>query len=158
MKILVFSDSHSELRYLRAAILAEKPQQVLHLGDHAADAELLSREFPLLPFAVVRGNCDWSAKQPLTRLLTLDGTRYLLCHGHTYHVKDSLLSACYAAREQRADVLLFGHTHIPYFEQTDGLILLNPGCCYGRYPSYAQIISAPGQPPKITLKSPEVKL
>lgn len=156
MKILVFSDSHSELRFMRAAIKREQPGQVFHLGDYAQDAEQLSREFPLLPFAIVRGNCDWSSKQPLTRLVALDGVRFLLCHGHSYRVKDSLLSASYAAREQQADILLFGHTHIPFLERTDRLTLLNPGCCYGRRPSYAQLITAPEQPPKLTIITMEV--
>ena len=156
MKILVFSDSHSELRFMRKAVLAEKPDQVFHLGDHALDAELLSREFPQLPVACVRGKCDWSSKHPLTRLIPIQGVRFFLCHGHSYHVKESLLSAVYAAKEQRADFLLFGHTHVSFLEQTpDGLTIMNPGCCYGRRPSYGVILVQPGKQPELTIKTLE---
>ena len=141
MKILVFSDSHGELRFMKKAILDEKPDQVFHLGDHAQDAERLSRAYPLLPVASVRGNCDWSSAQPLIKLLTIQNRRFFLCHGHSYHVKESLLSAIYAAREQYADVLLFGHTHVPFCEETpDKIRILNPGCCYGVRPSYGRIV------------------
>ena len=29
--------------------------------------------------------------------------------------------------QNHADVVMFGHTHVPYLEKTDDLILLNPG-------------------------------
>lgn len=156
MKILVFSDSHGELRYMTEAVTKEQPDQVFHLGDHALDAEFLSRSFPLLPIVWVRGNCDWSIKSPLTRLIPINGLCFFLCHGHSYHVKESLLSAVYAAREQQADVLLFGHTHVSFLERTpDGLTLFNPGCCYGRRPSYGVILVRPGNQPEITIKTLE---
>ncbi len=31
--------------------------------------------------------------------------------------------------QNHADVVMFGHTHVPYLEKTDDLILLNRGVC-----------------------------
>ena len=45
------------------------------------------------------------------------------------------------ARSRNADIVMFGHTHKPYFSQKDGLTVLNPGSLSyprqdGRKPSY----------------------
>lgn len=150
MKIIVFSDSHRELDGMRKVVRREKPDYVFHLGDHDSDAEQISREFQLLPVAMVRGNCDGWGDTPLSLTLTLGGKRFFLCHGHTYGVKSGLLRVIYAAREQNADILLFGHTHEAYYEclneGTDSeLYVLNPGSCgYGRKPTYGRIVLEPG--------------
>ena len=98
------------------------------------------RDYPTLPLVYVRGNCDGFSDTPLTRIVTLGGFRFYLCHGHTLGVKGGLLRACYAAREQRADFLLYGHTHEAHDEQEQGLRILNPGACgYGPYPTCAVV-------------------
>ena len=111
MKIIVFSDSHRELDGMRKVIALEQPDYVFHLGDHDSDAEQISKEFPTLPVAMVRGNCDGWSDSSVSLTLALGGLRFFLCHGHSFGVKSGFLRAVYAAREQNADVLLFGHTH-----------------------------------------------
>ncbi len=127
MKILVFSDSHGVLRYMEEAIRREWPDQVLHLGDCVPDFEALKDEFPDIPMTGVPGNCDYGAEGPLTRILMLEGQKVFMTHGHRYGVKSGYLRAVYAAREQAADVLLFGHTHRPECFQEGPLWVLNPG-------------------------------
>ena len=146
MKLIVFSDSHRELSNMRQVIAREKPDYVFHLGDHDADAEEVELENPLLPLVAVRGNCDGWSDTPVTRTVTLDGIRFFLCHGHTLGVKGNLLRASLAAREQKADVLLFGHTHQPCREkQPFGLRLLNPGSCGYDRPTYGYFIIEHGK-------------
>ena len=141
MKLLVFSDSHGELSYMCEAVRREKPDYVFHLGDYDRDAEDLEREFPMLPIVSVRGNCDYSSHTPVLRMVPLADRRFFLCHGHTYGVKSGYLRAAYAAEEQDADVLLFGHTHEAYLEDTGGLLIMNPGSCgYGYRPTYGRIL------------------
>ncbi len=53
--------------------------------------------------------------------------RVLICHGHTYGVKQSLLPAGLAAEEQNADLFLFGHTHKPLVDHHGRALFLNPG-------------------------------
>lgn len=150
MKIIVFSDSHRDLEGMRKVLRREKPDYVFHLGDHDTDAELVAQEFPTLPIAMVRGNCDGWSETSKSLTLALGGLRFFLCHGHLYGVKSSYLRVTYAALEQKADVLLFGHTHEAYYACTDAgggrqLHVLNPGSCgYGWRPSYGKIILEAG--------------
>lgn len=138
MKILVFSDSHGNLSHMEAAVARTHPDRILHLGDGWRDAQALYAEFPDTPLDQVAGNCDIWPGGPTEKVLDIGGVRLLLCHGHTYGVKRTLLSGLYAARERGADLFLFGHTHRPFCETRQGVTLLNPGSIGdGARPSYA---------------------
>ena len=65
--------------------------------------------------------------------MELDGVRLSLLHGHTRSVKSSPLPAMYAAREYGAQVLLFGHTHVPLVDNDGSLLTLNPGAAGDRF-------------------------
>lgn len=137
MKLLVLSDSHRETEHMLLAIRKERPDAVVHLGDHAADADAIAQECPYLPLYRVRGNCDYyDDVTPEQALLHFGGVRFLAVHGHRYGVKTGLLRLCYAAREKEAQVALFGHTHRALCAREEGLWLLNPGACGGRASSY----------------------
>ena len=130
MRILVLSDSHGDVDSMKKAVERVQPDQIIHLGDHWRDGAALKKAFPLLPVAQVPGNCDlydFSARGPDPLILSLDGHRVMLTHGHHHHVKSNLLSIRYAAMEAEAELCLFGHTHIPFLQSVDGLTLLNPG-------------------------------
>ena len=47
MKILVLSDSHSSLSYMRLCIEAVKPDIMIHLGDYYDDAEAIAEEYAI---------------------------------------------------------------------------------------------------------------
>ena len=126
---------------MRDVINREKPDYVFHLGDHDTDAEQISREFQTLPVAIVRGNCDGWSDSSKTLTLCIGGVRFFLCHGHTYGVKSNISGAVYAAMEQNADVLLYGHTHQAAKKTIRGIKVLNPGCCgYAYEPTYGFFI------------------
>ena len=128
MKILVFSDSHGDRESMILAAEQERPGAIFHLGDCWWDAEERTYAFPDTPLYQVVGNCDWSmADYPTEKKVTLDGVRFLLCHGHTFGVKSGYSGAVSHAIREQADVLLCGHTHIPYYDDFGSLQLLNPG-------------------------------
>ena len=137
MKILVLSDSHGELNNMLQAVLRESPDMIFHLGDCWRDGQRLKALCPGIPFFQVPGNCDYRSSESAELLLTLDGKRILLCHGHTYGVKQSLIAAGLAAEEQDLDLFLFGHTHRPLVDKRGKTLFLNPGsigqsrACYG---------------------------
>lgn len=136
MKILVLSDSHASLYYMRHCVEVIKPQVIVHLGDHYSDGQTIHEENPQIPFYGVPGNCDryrMYLSEPETRLETIGGVRFLLTHGHLHHVKQTLLPLIADAEAMRADAVLFGHTHQAYCRQEEnGLWVLNPGSCgYG---------------------------
>ncbi len=133
MKVLVLSDSHSSLRFMRKAMAAVKPHAVVHLGDYYEDAQALEEENPHIPFHVVGGNCDRHRGNGLYReMLCYDvcGVRLFMTHGHNHYVKSSLFSLLREAREMGARAALYGHTHVAdCHREDDGLWVLNPGSC-----------------------------
>ena len=142
MKLLVLSDSHGELRWMRLAYCVEKPDYVLHLGDYFIDGQNLQREFPEMRLVQVVGNCDaycFSPGAAATKILPFGGLTVYMTHGHRQRVKMGLMNLEYAAREAGADIALFGHTHAAYCEQADGLWLLNPGTCQNGRGSYGVV-------------------
>lgn len=127
MKILVVSDSHGNVENLCRAVDREHPDMVFHLGDGWRDAEHLRRRYPNLPLEQVAGNCDLHRGGNTRIILSLEGRRLLLCHGHTFRVKSGLHFLLREALEQGADTALFGHTHTPFTELREGVLLFNPG-------------------------------
>ncbi len=130
MRILVVSDSHGNAQALRRALDAQPDAlTVIHLGDGLREAEEMERLYPERTFHMVWGNSDFAAGAlyPETGELICRGKRICYTHGHRYQVKLGLTAAVLAARERRADLLLFGHTHRPLTDYERGLYLLNPG-------------------------------
>lgn len=117
MEYLVFSDSHGN-PYAMNRILTAHPHAggVFFCGDGLRDLIGLSEAFPGIPIYAVRGNCDYgdiADGVPEDRLLTLEGVRILLMHGHRYGVKTGMGAALAHAAAEKADLLLYGHTHFP---------------------------------------------
>ena len=128
MKLLVFSDSHGMPLYMREALERHcTADAVIFLGDGMRDFEAMRALFPEMAFYAVRGNCDFGSDAPVKMVLDLGGARIFCTHGHAYNVKYGLYSAVCAAREEKANLLLFGHTHEPLETYDDGLYILNPG-------------------------------
>ncbi len=132
MKILVMSDSHSAIRYMRLAMNTVKPDAVIHLGDHYDDAAALAEEYHHIPFHQVPGNCDryrCPPDAPLIMYYSIGGVKFYMTHGHLHGVKSVLIRLLTDARAQNAQAALYGHTHIADCRQEDGLWILNPGSC-----------------------------
>ena len=145
MKILVLSDSHGQFSAMEDAVLRERPDYIFHLGDHQRDARKLGKRFPDYPVISVPGNCDLPLPtETLTVRQELGGVSMLLTHGHAYGVKGGLLRMELAAQEAGVQVAAFGHTHVAYCQETNGLWMLNPGSIgYGG--SYGVILIENGQ-------------
>lgn len=133
MKILVLSDSHAALSFMRRCIAAVKPEAIVHLGDHFEDGLAMQEEFPGIPFYQVPGNCDryrCPPNQPEFLILPVGGVELYMTHGHRHGVKSSLGALLRDARAAKADVVLYGHTHqSDCHREEDGLWVLNPGSC-----------------------------
>ncbi|MGB9666873.1 MAG: metallophosphoesterase [Candidatus Cryosericum sp.] len=136
MQILVVADSHGDTLGMREALrLHPLVARVLHCGDGEADVLAMARAYPLVRFDGVRGNCDLGALFPLTRLLRICGRRIFMTHGHAYGIKYGMDELVEQGRKDRADAVLFGHTHHPLIERRDGILLVNPGSIAGRFPA-----------------------
>lgn len=136
MTILVFSDSHAALRFMRQYIEKIHPQAVIHLGDYYDDAESLQEDYRNIQFHIVPGNCDRDRCPISARELLcypVGGVRLLMTHGHNHHVKSGIGALLADARRYEAKAALYGHTHqVDCHQEEDGLWVLNPGSCgYG---------------------------
>lgn len=126
MRVGVFSDSHGDKEALRQALKKAGPlDAAVFLGDYAWDASVFLDEG--IPTCTVRGNNDFRSDAPEEALISLGGVSIYCTHGHRFGVYYSLNKLYYRAREQNADIALFGHTHMPLLDNNGGLILLNPG-------------------------------
>ena len=143
MKILVLSDSHSSLRFMRSCIETIMPDHMIHLGDHYDDACAMAEEYPHIKMTQVPGNCDRYRCPPFVQEMLvqrLDGVTFFLTHGHCHSVKMRLDLLLRDARRAKAAAALYGHTHIADCHQEEsGLWVLNPGSC-GYYGGSAGLI------------------
>ena len=137
MKILVISDSHGAKNNIARAIALETPDAVLHLGDRVTDCIDVELEYPDILLRSIRGNCDRSSAGLDIDEFVLCGKRLLMTHGHLYGVKTGYSRIIDAAIIRSVDVLLFGHTHIPYYSVIDGIAVINPGSLGEGTKSYA---------------------
>jgi len=143
VKILVLSDSHSGLRFMRQAVAAVKPDVLIHLGDHFDDGQVIAQENPHLPMHQVPGNCDsyrMFQYEPPVRCCDIGGVRFYMTHGHEHYVKQTRLRLLTAAREAGAQAALYGHTHrADCHREEDGLWVMNPGACGSSFGSVGLI-------------------
>ncbi len=132
VRLLLISDTHvpKRARRLPERVLAEagRADAVVHAGDwvDAATLDLLERRARLL--IGVYGNNDGPelrARLPEVARAELGGVRFAVVH-ETGGAKGRE-ERC-ARRFPDADVLVFGHSHIPWDTTApNGLRLLNPG-------------------------------
>lgn len=143
MKILVLSDSHCALSFMRRCIEGVKPNAVIHLGDHFDDGQAMKEEYPGIPFYQVPGNCDryrCPPGQPEILIYRICGVNLYMTHGHKHSVKTYLGALLRNARAAKVDAVLYGHTHVAdCHREEDGLWVLNPGSC-GYYGGSAGLI------------------
>ncbi len=140
MRILVVSDTHGDFYSFKKALQEQRNADVvIHCGDNTGELEEIKMYHSDKAFFAVKGNCDLGSTLPLTETVVLEGKKIFITHGHVYNAKMTLYNLCCAAREEKADIVVFGHTHNALYEYDDGLHILNPGSLHGYGASYAYI-------------------
>ena len=149
MKIIVISDTHGNYRNLKQVVLLHQDADMfIHLGDGETDLYQLFASEPWAEqkFHCLKGNCDYRQDVRVFRTLTLDlpyGHKIFAAHGDHFQVKFGTARIAYEARQNQADIVLYGQTHVSDCRYEDGLYILNPGSLSiprdGRKPSYALI-------------------
>lgn len=146
MNILVLSDSHSALSFMRLCIDSVNPDVVIHLGDYVSDGEAMAEEYPGVCFYQVAGNCDAHRVIPgfpETLVENFEGCKVYFTHGHIQKVKTYLDFLLMDARRCGAQIALYGHTHnADCHLEEDGLWVMNPGSCgyYGGSAGFIEIV------------------
>ena len=147
MNILVFSDSHSSLRFMRDAMERVNPDAVIHLGDHYDDGETIGEEYPQVSFYQVPGNCDryrCSSLIPEILCCRVCGIDLYMTHGHLHKVKQTLSMLLADSKAAKVQAVLYGHTHIADCHREEDLWVLNPGTC-GHFGGSAGVIETDGE-------------
>ncbi len=123
MSILVISDTHGLVEEVKQVAQRHAPEVIFHCGDFCTDRT----QEPFATMRLVRGNCDVDTEAAEELLTDWRGLTIYQTHGHLYGVKQSLLRLNYRAEETGANVVLFGHSHVPVCGVERGILFLNPG-------------------------------
>jgi len=130
LKILVMSDSHNVI--LNSQIEDIKKEGVfdllIHCGDKYNDAEKFAEKLHIEKVLNVPGNCDMSiiGKESII-IQEIEGKKFIITHGHTHNVKLNLNKLKDYAKKNKADIVLYGHTHKAQNEFIDNILYFNPG-------------------------------
>ena len=126
-KILVISDTHGRTNYLEKILTQVKPiDQLLHLGDVGNDVDYIE-VIAECPCCFISGNNDFYSTLPRERLIKLNQVPIFMTHGHNYYVNSRKDYVRSAAAQRGARIALFGHTHVPYLEEDETILVANPG-------------------------------
>lgn len=126
MRIAVMSDTHlSKYNIKKACSSLKKVDAIIHLGDNVQDVEEIKKYYDG-EIINIKGNCDF-AKMPSEKTFIMGGKKFFITHGDKYGVKYDTFKLGYKAKEIGADIVCFGHTHVPYIELEDGVWYINPG-------------------------------
>ena len=132
VEVVVVADTHGS-PHPHAQALIEKlaPPVILHAGD-IGDLEVLARLRELAPVLAVRGNIDEHAPG-LPDTMEIDflvderrALRVLLTHIAVYGPK-LRAEVAREARARSADLVVCGHSHVPFIGRDKGLVVFNPG-------------------------------
>lgn len=128
----VISDTHMPKRALSLPKeLIEGLQGVdliLHAGD-LTDESVITELEKIAPVYAVHGNVDppeLKDKLPEKRIIEYKGFRIGLTHGAGEH-GSTLGRAMDAFRDEELQAIVFGHSHKPYNERINGMLIFNPG-------------------------------
>ena len=127
MKIIVFSDSHGLYNNMIDIVKNEAPDMIIHCGDYERDVRALEVKFRDIQIHSVEGNCDFASGGRTEEEFTVLGRKFYITHGHLQRVKGGYMNLIYTGKEKFADVVICGHTHVPLYEEYEGMSIINPG-------------------------------
>ena len=151
MRIGAVSDSHNHLDNLclavRKLIEEEKVETIIHLGDDYDDAQAIeSPGIKLLKIPGVFSHYYQDPRIPNRLIKEFFPWKLLLTHAPTTHENDLPTDRDPEdiIAEEKINIVLHGHTHIPRIEEKDNVLWLNPGHLKakdgrGYPPSYALV-------------------
>jgi putative phosphoesterase len=132
LRLLAVADTHSSPHEAIAArISALAPAAILHAGD-IGELAVLEQLRALAPLHAVRGNIDVRAHAvPVLQIIDItDGgvtrLRILMTHIALYGPRIRA-EVAKRAREEKANLIVCGHSHVPFLGQEKGITVFNPG-------------------------------
>jgi hypothetical protein len=129
MTIGVISDTHS-LKIPAPVIERFKSVDlIIHAGD-ICDLHTLKLLKKIAPTKAVQGNMDELAVKkelPLKEIIIGDHLRIGVTHGHIGETREALKNAMSSFKDDKMDVVIFGHSHQALNERVGKTLYFNPG-------------------------------
>ena len=123
-RILVLSDTHGNTdKAIKIFDSIAGITAVIHLGDSVKDAMQIENYVYPVPVYYVPGNNDFFYYDKRVKTFEISNKTFVITHGHLYNLDSLKELSC----EADADIVLFGHTHRPYYEKDGDVIFANPG-------------------------------
>lgn len=135
-KLLVLSDTHGCISALGAALNWAKNRMppndsicgAVFLGDGISDLRpAVDKTGFYSDWKYVCGNNDYEHSIPSSMVFDFADHRFFICHGHRHSIYSGYYALINSARSNDANIVLFGHTHIPFNKTMNGVLLINPG-------------------------------
>lgn len=130
MKIGVLSDTHlrrpNPMLDIVIAEIFKGTDMILHAGDIVSAAVLQYLE--LHDVIAVCGNMDdyeVAGMVPQQRIVTVEDKKIGLVHG--WGGREGLENRIIARFDEKPDVIVYGHSHVPFWGAVDGVWMFNPG-------------------------------
>jgi len=129
MIIGVLSDTHSLIIPAPLIECFKFVDLIIHAGD-LCDIHTLKLLKKICPTKAVQGNMDeWAVKKvlPLKEIIVCGNLKIGVVHGHIGDTRDALKNAMSSFKDDKMDVVIFGHSHHALNERVDKQLYFNPG-------------------------------
>ena len=127
MKVLVVSDTHGRDENLEWVVSYEAPiDAMIHCGDVEGSEDYFEALLDC-PVYMVRGNNDFFSDLNSEIIVEIGGKKIMVTHGHYYGVSMGPERLIDEALDRGVDIVMFGHTHRPFFLEEKDITVLNPG-------------------------------
>ncbi|MFH1761987.1 MAG: YfcE family phosphodiesterase [bacterium] len=128
MQLGIISDSHNSIPD-KVFTCFENTDHILHAGDICTRG-ILTDLRALAPVTAALGNCDeYPLLSELRKIVITEfcGIKILLLH--IFHPRHSVKNMMGTIRDNNINIVIFGHSHIPFNKRIEGILYFNPGSC-----------------------------
>ena len=125
----ILSDTHSLNIPSQVIERFKTVDLIIHAGDICDEATVKQLK-ALAPLRAVQGNMEVGSLKkelPLKDIIICDNLKIGVVHGHMGESREALKNAMASFKDDKMDVVIFGHSHQAFKEQIGGTLYFNPG-------------------------------
>ena len=123
MQLGLISDTHGHVPHSVHEALAGV-DYILHAGD-VGPMDIITELEAIAPVRAVLGNTDYGIALPESRVEELGGERILIHHIVDVDYPSEIVREL--LKSETPDIVVFGHTHVPFDDHRGGIRYINPG-------------------------------
>lgn len=126
-KLLLISDNHGDSKVIKDILKKETFDISVHLGDSQLSESFMKKCFT----HYVQGNHD--SYSPEQEIFEVEGNKIIIGHGHYFFGMFDIFNpekgAARFAKDNDANIVIFGHSHKPCNKKIGNILCVNPGSC-----------------------------